>query len=336
MSSTKLTPGKKRAATTTTPGPPAVKRQKRLVDDTGRISTAAVLAEQSVSSASSYLSIRERPLAGQVRPLTSLALGVVGESFDALFLDENGQVRHGDEGTQASIAWLRLLSPRIANRLLELLLERYAEALSDGSGSSSSTRITVAALSSLFLHPSASSITHFELPQSFFRAAQKQYDPSQRLENDPENILTESTFTSGGKGDSGGQTEALKQKALARAARDRSNLLTSLARCTTLRSLSLAGQANLQDTACAELVKHLAQLEELSLKGCTEVGDQTVIALARQSGKNGVLRVLNLNYTAVTVRGLKSFFARCKTLEVLKLANVNGLVSSPISKFPKT
>ena len=154
MSSTKLTPGKKRAATTTTTGPPAVKRQKRLVDDTGRISTAAVLAEQSVSSASSYLSIRERPSstdrAGQVRSLTSLALGVVGESFDTLFLDENGQIRHGDEGAQASIAWLRLLSPRIANRLLELLLERYAEALSDGSGasgsnSSSSTRITVAA-----------------------------------------------------------------------------------------------------------------------------------------------------------------------------------------------
>jgi hypothetical protein len=64
----------------------------------------------------------------------------------------------------------------------------------------------------------------------------------------------------------------------------------------------------------------------MNLKGCTSVGDETLIALARSAGKNGNLKILNLNYTAITVKGLKSLFARCKSLEVLKLANVNGLV----------
>lgn len=307
----------KRAAPSGFGGSPArsvAKRQKRILDDTSRLSTAALLAEQSTSSVSSYLSVRRRPSIENdqaSRSLVSICLEVIVESFEATFLTAEGQLRRDDENTRNSIAWLRLLSPRLANSLLRRLMEE--------SQTEAGARLTVSALVDLFLR--SKSVTSFVLPPLYFRAAQKQYDPGQRLEDDPENVLTEAHGAHMDR-----KTQQLQQSALKRAQQDRSHLLTALGQCSSLRSLVLAGQASLEDATCARMAKALSSLEEIDLKGCTSVGDDTVIALARSAGKHGSLKILNLNFTAVTVKGLKSLFARCKSLEVLKLANINGLV----------
>ena len=304
----------KRSLASTSATHPSAKRQKRAVDDTSRLTTAALLAE---APSASYLAIRQETPSTFFRhnlpSLASCALRVVVESFASLFLAENGQIRSSDEAVANAVAWLRLLPPSLCNRLLRALLET-----SQNSGDYGALRISVSALSSLFLH--SGHITSFALPSTYFRAAQPQYDPGNDLINDPENILA----TISGRPHSFVEAE---QAALRRASKDRSNLLDALRHCTSLRSLNLAGQSKLLDETLAKLLGELSQLEEVVLKGCTAVGDASIRALAKAAGRRGVLKKINLNYTAVTVGGLKSLFARCKTLQVLKLANVNGLVS---------
>lgn len=328
---------RKASSSLTTPQSPT-KRKKthKVLDDTGRLSTAAILAEQSTSSASAYLSIRASPFSGSdnyfvLQPgdrfpsLASLCLRVIVENFGRLFLDESGRVRSQDEEARNAIAWLRLLSPKLCNRVLEQLLQTtYRSGGNDTPGARPPPRITVSAITELFLK--SKNLTSFSLPPDFFRAAQPQYDPGNRLEDDfdPENELAGPQLFLG----KNARSQSAADRALGRASRDRANLLSSLAHCTSLKSLNLSGQLKLQDSLAASLVKELPNLEEVNIKGCTEVGDETIVQLARNAGLNGKLKSLNLNYTAVTVKGLKGLFSRCKTLEVLKLASMNGLVSS--------
>lgn len=336
----------------TNPPQSRIKKVKKTLDDTGRLSTAAILAEQSTSSASSYLSIR-KPAGSSAGPSSSSASGsdyielntddniptlaatciqCITDNFAELYLDSSGKVRNDDEGARNAVAWMKLLPPKLGNRLLESLLDStHRQRRTAGKEVS---RITVSALSDLFL--ANKNITTFSLPSDFFRAAQAQYDPGHQLEDDfdPENDLAgpshlfgkNSASSSSSRGQ--GSAERAANRALGRADRDRANLLHNLSRCSTLRMLNLSGQLKLQDGVAASLVKELPNLEDLNMKGCTEVGDEMVVQLARQAGLKGKLRVLNLNYTAVTVRGLKALFSRCKTLEVLKLASMNGFVST--------
>lgn len=333
--------GKRKAGSPLVTPPSPVKRARkthRVLDDTGRLSTAAILAEQSTSSASAYLSIRRSASStsdGQylvLQPgdrfpsLASLCLEIIVDNFTKLFLDDAGRVRSQDDEARNAIAWLRLLSPKLCNRLLEQLLQSipHQNASHNNAGHPPPPRITVSALTELFLK--SKNLTSFSLPPDFFRAAQPQYDPGNRLEDDfdPENELAGPQLFLGKN--KSARTQSAADRALGRASRDRANLLSSLSQCTSLKSLNLSGQLKLQDNIAANLVKELPNLEEVNVKGCTEVGDEMVVQLARQAGLKGKLRVLNLNYTAVTVKGLKGLFSRCKTLEVLKLASMNGLV----------
>lgn len=332
--------GKRKASSSAAGTPPRARKTHRVLDDTGRLSTAAILAEQSTSSASAYLSIRRSASStsdgylllqpGDRFPsLASLSLQVIVNSFSKLFLDDSGRVRHQDDEARNAIAWLRLLSPKLCNRLLSQLLQSTSHNTDNAPSTSSSSRapprITVSALTELFLK--SKNLTSFSLPPDFFRAAQPQYDPGNRLEDDfdPENELAGPQLFLGKNKNA--RTQSAGDRALGRASRDRANLLASLSQCTSLKSLNLSGQLKLQDAIAANLVKELPNLEEVNFKGCTEVGDEMVVQLARHAGLNGKLRVFNLNYTAVTVKGLKGLFSRCKTLEVLKLASMNGLVS---------
>ena len=102
-------------------------------------------------------------------------------------------------------------------------------------------------------------------------------------------------------------------------------LVSRIPHCTGLTELDLSGHVALRDPILAKVVAQLPTLEIVNLKGCTKVGDQTLVGLAKASEDR--LRAVNLSLTAVTIKGLTSLLARCKNLEVLKLANVQGLVS---------
>jgi len=242
---------------------------------------------------------------------------VVLANFRDLFLNDVGQVRSNDEQAQNALEWLRQFPASRLNRLLSAVLE--ASQSVDGL-----PRITTSALTTLFLR--SGQITTFNLPPLYFMASQAQYDPNRSLadKDDPENIL--SAMSGKTKGDRDVEHAALK-----RANKDRINLLQALRLCPTLRSLSLVGQSRMQDDNLKTLLAELPLLEEVVLKGCTAVGDGSLLALAKCSGARQNLKILNLNYAAVTVNGLRSLFARCKSLEMLKLANMNGLVRAEYS-----
>lgn len=103
-------------------------------------------------------------------------------------------------------------------------------------------------------------------------------------------------------------------------------LVSRIPQCTALAELDLSGHVALRDPILAKVVAQLPTLEVINLKGCTKIGDQTLVALSKASEDR--LRVVNLSLTAVSIKGLTSLLARCKDLEVLKLANVQGLVRS--------
>jgi hypothetical protein len=240
--------------------------------------------------------------------------------FRDFFLDDLGQVRTNDEQVQNALEWLQQFPASRLNRLLSAVLE--ASQTAEGV-----PRITTSALTTLFLR--SGQITNFSLPPLYFMASQAQYDPNRSLadKDDPENIL--SAMSGKSKGD-----REVEHAALKRANKDRVNLLQALRLCPGLRSLSLIGQSRMQDDNLKSLLAELPLLEEVILKGCTAIGDGSVLALAKCSGARQNLKILNLNYAAVTVNGLRSLFARCKSLEVLKLANMNGLVRAMnISSF---
>jgi hypothetical protein len=108
-------------------------------------------------------------------------------------------------------------------------------------------------------------------------------------------------------------------------------LVSRIPHCTGLTELDLSGHVALRDPILAKVVAQLPTLEIVNLKGCTKIGDQTLVALSMASEDR--LRVVNLSLTAVTIKGLTSLLARCKNLEVLKLANVQGLVSRDRAQF---
>lgn len=101
-------------------------------------------------------------------------------------------------------------------------------------------------------------------------------------------------------------------------------LLNKIPDCTSLVSLDLSTHSALSDSSLAKVLGHLKLLEQVVLRGCTKVGDLSVIALSKSAKEH--LREVNLSMTAVTIRGLTALLACCPMLEVLKLANVQALV----------
>lgn len=101
-------------------------------------------------------------------------------------------------------------------------------------------------------------------------------------------------------------------------------LLSAIPSCTALTSLDLANTSTLTDAAMAKVLLSLSRLEKLNLRGCTKVGNASVIALSKATEDR--LREVNLSMCAVSVKGLVSLLARCSRLEVLKLANMTALV----------
>ncbi|GAA6035875.1 hypothetical protein JCM8097_005751 [Rhodosporidiobolus ruineniae] len=108
-------------------------------------------------------------------------------------------------------------------------------------------------------------------------------------------------------------------------------LISKIPQCTALVDLDLALTTNLADKVLAKVLAQLTSLERINLKGCTKVGDASLIALSKATEDR--LKVANLSLTASTVKGLTSLLARCKNLEVLKLASVAQLNEKNVSKL---
>ncbi|GAA5946586.1 hypothetical protein JCM3775_007373, partial [Rhodotorula graminis] len=108
-------------------------------------------------------------------------------------------------------------------------------------------------------------------------------------------------------------------------------LLSRIPQCTALADLDLSSHASLTDKNLANILAKLPSLERLNVKGCTRVGDAAMVALSKTSEDR--LKVVNLSLCAVTIKGLTSVFARCKNLEVLKLANVQSLTDKNVAKL---
>ncbi|BGP31372.1 hypothetical protein JCM10296v2_003136 [Rhodotorula toruloides] len=108
-------------------------------------------------------------------------------------------------------------------------------------------------------------------------------------------------------------------------------LVARLPQCTSLTDLDLSGHIALRDAPLAKVLAQLPQLERINLKGCTKVGDASIIALSKATEDR--LKVVNLSLTAATIKGLISLLARCRNLEVLKLANVAGLNEKNVAKL---
>lgn len=85
------------------------------------------------------------------------------------------------------------------------------------------------------------------------------------------------------------------------------------------------------DNMLKAVLPKLGGLRRIVLRGCTKVGDASIIALSVATGPR--LKDVNLSMTAVTIKGLTSLLARCSALEVLKLANVQGLNEKAITKL---
>lgn len=108
-------------------------------------------------------------------------------------------------------------------------------------------------------------------------------------------------------------------------------LLNKLPDCTSLADLDLSSHTTLSDNTLKQILPKLSQLRRIVLRGCTKVGDGSVVALSRATEHR--LKDVNLSMTAVTIKGLTSLLARCSALEVLKLANVPGLVSPRVASL---
>ncbi|CEQ40592.1 SPOSA6832_02219, partial [Sporobolomyces salmonicolor] len=108
-------------------------------------------------------------------------------------------------------------------------------------------------------------------------------------------------------------------------------LISRLPQCTGLVDLNLSSLPSLKDTLLSKVLAQLPTLEKVNLKGCTKVGDASLIALSKATEHR--LKVANLSLTAVTVKGLTSVLARCSQLEVLKLAAVAALNEKNVNKL---
>ncbi|GAA5866674.1 hypothetical protein JCM8547_002719 [Rhodosporidiobolus lusitaniae] len=108
-------------------------------------------------------------------------------------------------------------------------------------------------------------------------------------------------------------------------------LISRIPQCNALADLDLSFHTSLSDGALAKVLVQLPTLERVNLKGCTKVGDASLIALSRASEER--LKVANLSLTAVSVKGLTELLSRCKNIEVLKLASVAQLNEKNVNKL---
>ncbi|GAA5906481.1 hypothetical protein JCM6882_004447 [Rhodosporidiobolus microsporus] len=108
-------------------------------------------------------------------------------------------------------------------------------------------------------------------------------------------------------------------------------LIARLPQCTALVDLDLSFHTSLQDKTLAKVLAQLPSLEQINLKGCTKTGDVSLVALSKATEDR--LKVANLSLTAASVKGLTSLLARCKNLEVLKLASVANLNEKNVTKL---
>ncbi|KAI5480389.1 hypothetical protein MNV49_000964 [Pseudohyphozyma bogoriensis] len=108
-------------------------------------------------------------------------------------------------------------------------------------------------------------------------------------------------------------------------------LLHRIPDCTSLASLDLAAHATLNDKTLAAILSKLKTLEKVVLRACTKVGDASVIELSKAAESR--LREVNLGFTAVTIKSLTALLSRCSRLEVLKLANIQGLNERNVTKL---
>ncbi|GAA5927760.1 uncharacterized protein JCM15063_005988 [Sporobolomyces koalae] len=119
-------------------------------------------------------------------------------------------------------------------------------------------------------------------------------------------------------------------------------LLNRIHLCTALVDLDLSHSPTLRDVSLSKVLAQLALLSRINLKACTKVGDESIKALSRASGRN--LRSANLSFTAVGTRGLSALVTECPSLEVLKLEavgnlnekNVNAIVEAAMSNASAT
>jgi hypothetical protein len=101
-------------------------------------------------------------------------------------------------------------------------------------------------------------------------------------------------------------------------------LLNRIPKCENLVSLDLSHSASLRDNVLSKVLAQLSSLQNINLKACLKVGDESIRALAQGSGAS--LKVANLSYTAVANKGLAALLASCPSLEVLKLESIGNLV----------
>ncbi|GAA5892302.1 hypothetical protein JCM5296_003230 [Sporobolomyces johnsonii] len=108
-------------------------------------------------------------------------------------------------------------------------------------------------------------------------------------------------------------------------------LISRIPQCTALVDLNLSSLPSLKDAVLSKVLAQLPTLEKIDLKGCTKIGDSSMIALSKATEHR--LKVANLSLTAVTIKGLTSLLARCSQLEVLKLATVAALNEKNVNKL---
>ncbi|KDE09154.1 hypothetical protein MVLG_00867 [Microbotryum lychnidis-dioicae p1A1 Lamole] len=108
-------------------------------------------------------------------------------------------------------------------------------------------------------------------------------------------------------------------------------LLSKIPQCTSLTDLDLSTHTQLTDPSVAKILGALPTLQRLNLRGCTKVGDAAIIALSKATESR--LQAINLNLTAATIKGLTALFVRCSALQVLKIANVQGLNDRNMTKL---
>lgn len=125
-------------------------------------------------------------------------------------------------------------------------------------------------------------------------------------------------------------TPATKSLSLASISPD-AFLLSKIPDCHSLASLDLSSNPRLSDATLAKVLAQLPTLEKVNLRECIKIGDLSCIALSKASERR--LRVVNLSLSAVTIKGLTALFARCQSLEVLKLASVSGLNKKAVNRL---
>lgn len=274
-------------------------------DDTARLIASHHLAEHA-GGGQSYLSTRSvGGTAGRVRSLAQIALEVSAEglletlklparapgavaSISSVGWDKEREVASTEEAT-ALRDYVKALPKALAAQLMRAVVDLSAEAISS---STDGGGISVRAAESVKRSPKAD---RFHLQ-----------------------VLALATLFLHSN------TTSLSLSTLSAPAL----LLSRLPACTNLIELDLSTLTTLGDAQLAKVLPSLPLLETINLRGCTKVGDASVIALSKATESR--LKVANLSLTAVSVKGLISLLARCSTLEVLKLANVSGLVSRAV------